>query len=57
VTLGMSTLKFPTGGRLRCRPVTSNWALWGRVYTSSQNTLGMERDKKLLICIYLFQLC
>jgi hypothetical protein len=23
-----------------------NWALWGRVYTSSQNAPGMERAKK-----------
>jgi hypothetical protein len=25
-----------------------NWALWGRVYTSTRNTLGLERAKKLI---------
>jgi hypothetical protein len=39
--------------RLLCVHGTScaterNWALWGRVYTASQNTLGLERAKKLI---------
>jgi hypothetical protein len=39
--------------RLLCVHGTScatgrNWALWGRVYTASQNNLGMERTKKLI---------
>jgi hypothetical protein len=39
--------------RLLCVHGTSctterNWALWGRVYASSRNALGMERAKKLI---------
>jgi hypothetical protein len=39
--------------RLLCLHATSaaterNWSLWGRVYTSARNALGLERAKKLI---------
>ena len=27
-----------------------SWSLWGRVYTSSRNALGVDRAKRITIC-------
>jgi hypothetical protein len=28
--------------------IERNWSLWGRVYTSARNALGLERAKKMI---------